>query len=268
VFFVILNEKIGKFMSCLAIFGVANERSLAWSCLRQTESLYEKIYLGVLDERTEKKVTRLLEENSSLFKKTQIVQCDVAEKVNIDQFFQRMPAQSLTGLIHAVAFTDRECLTKPFSEVTKEQFDQTLNVSCLSFIQIMQAAKLKFEKKASSVCLSYLGSERVIPNYNIMGVAKAALESATRYLSAEFGVHQVRVNTISAGPVKTLASSAIKDFKQMLVHTEQTSPLRRNITADEVGATTRFLLSTASSGITGTTIYVDAGTHVTIGLPS
>lgn len=245
------------------VVGVANKRSLAWSIAQALDRAGAKLALTYQNERLGENVRELA---ATLTTPPLLLECDVAEDAHIAAVGEAIEREfgGLNALVHGVAFAPREALNAPFVDTARDAFRTALDVSAYSLVALSRMASPLMEKRGggSIVTLTYLGSERVFPNYNVMGVAKAALEASVRYLASELGPKNIRVNAISAGPVKTLASSAVSGFSTLLqLHRERT-PLRRSVEAAEVGQTALFLLSPASSGITGDTIMVDVGFHV------
>ena len=243
------------------ILGVANKRSLAWGCARSLSKAGMRLAFTYATERLEKNVRDLAEELPGSI----CLPCDVTQPEAIDAAFEEIGKEfgGLDALVHAIAFAKREELQGNFFETTKEGYMLAHEVSAYSLTAVARRAlPLMKGREGSIVTLSYLGAKRVIPNYNVMGIAKAALEASVRYLAADLGPRGIRVNAISAGPVRTLSASAISGFNSMLDAIEERAPLKRNITADEVGDTCLFLSSELSRGITGSTIYVDAGYHI------
>ncbi len=245
----------------ILVTGIANNRSIAWGIAQQLKAAGAELGITYLPDekgRFESKVRELTEPlNPSLF-----LPLNVQESSQIEQVFNAISKQwgQLDGLIHCLAFAGKEELIGDYSATTAEGFSRALDISAYSLAPLCKFAKPLFSQGAGVVTLTYLGAERAIPNYNVMGVAKAALEASVRYLSAELGPEkQVRVNAISAGPIRTLASSAIGGILDMIHNVEEKAPLRRTVTQLEVGNTAAFLLSDLASGISGQTIYVDAG---------
>ena len=242
------------------VTGIANNRSIAWGIAQQLHAAGANLgvtYLPDAKGRGEAKVGKLVEPLSpSLF-----LPCDVQNQEQVDATFQTVKEKwgKLDILIHCLAFANREDLTGDFSNVSKDNFNLALDVSAYSLVQLSSAAKPLMTDGGSIVTLSYLGGERVVPNYNVMGIAKAALEMNVRYLAAEMGPQNIRVNGISAGPIRTLASSAVGKILDMIHHVEEVAPLRRTVSQTEVGNTAAFLCSDLSSGITGQILYVDSG---------
>lgn len=248
------------------VTGIANNRSIAWGIAQQLHQAGADIGVTYLPDekgRFEKKVREVVEPiTPSLF-----LPCDVQEEAQIDSTFEAV-AQTwgkLDILIHCLAFADKEGLGGDFSGISRAAFTKALEISTYSLIRLAQGAKPLLAEGGSILTLSYLGGVRVIPNYNLMGVAKAGLEMSVRYLAAEFGPSQVRVNAISAGPIRTLASSAVGGILEMIRHVEEVAPLRRTVTQEEVGKAAAFLCSDLASGITGQVLYVDAG-YETMGM--
>lgn len=245
------------------ITGIANNRSIAWGITQQLHQAGANLGVTFLPDdrgRFEKKVWELVEPlNPSIF-----VPCDVQNEEQIEATFEAIAQKwgKLDILIHCLAFADKEGLTGDFSSISKEAFTKALEISTFSLTRLAKSAKPLMTEGGSIVTLSYLGGVKVIPNYNLMGVAKAGLEMSVRYLAAELGPLNIRVNGISAGPIRTLASSAVGGILDMIRHFEEVAPLRRTVTQVEVGNTAAFLCSDLASGITGQIIYVDAGYEI------
>ncbi len=245
----------------ILVTGIANNRSIAWGIAQQLKTAGAELGITYLPDekgKFEGKVRELTKPlNPSLF-----LPLDVQSNSQMEEVFSVIKNKwgQLDGLVHCLAFAGRDELIGNYSETSSSGFNQALAISAYSLAPLCKYAKPLFTENASVVTLSYLGAERAIPNYNVMGVAKAALEASVRYLSAELGPYkQVRVNAISAGPIRTLASSAIGGILDMIHNVEEKAPLRRTVTQKEVGNSAAFLLSDLSSGISGQTIYVDAG---------
>lgn len=242
------------------VTGIANNRSIAWGIAQQLHQAGANLGITYLPDekgKFEKKVSELVEPlQPSLF-----LPCNVENEEQIQATFETVRDQwgKLDILIHCLAFANKEDLSGDFSKTSRSGFNKALEVSTYSLIQLSGAAKPLMTQGGSIVTLSYLGAVRAIPNYNIMGVAKAGLEASVRYLAAELGPQNIRVNGISAGPIRTLASSAVGGILDMIHHVEAIAPLRRTVTQLEVGNTAAFLCSDLSSGITGQILYVDAG---------
>ncbi len=245
------------------VTGIANNKSIAWGIAQQLHKAGANLGITYLPDekgRFEKKVAELVEPlNPSLF-----LPCDVQNEEQIKTTFDTIQEKwgKLDILIHCLAFASKEGLSGDFSSIPRSVFTQSLEISAYSLVQLCAAAKPLMTEGGSIVTLSYLGGVRVIPNYNLMGIAKAALEMNVRYLASELGPQNIRVNAISAGPIRTLASSAVGGILDMIHHVEKVAPLRRTVTQIEVGNTAAFLCSDLSSGITGQIIYVDAGYEI------
>jgi enoyl-[acyl-carrier protein] reductase I len=240
------------------VLGVANKRSIAWSCARALSNAGMRLALTYAGERMEKTVRRLAEELPGSL----VVPCDVTRPAEIDSAFETIGAEfgQLDSIVHAIAFARREELEGDFYNTSKEGYMLAHEVSAYSLTAIARRALPLMEGRAGSiVTLTYIGGERVVVNYNVMGIAKAALEASVRYLAHDLGPRGIRVNAISAGPIRTLSASGVSGFNQILDRIAGQAPLRRNVEADEVGDTCLFLCSDLSRGITGGTIYVDAG---------
>jgi len=242
------------------IMGVANERSLAWGIARAAASAGAELAFTYQGDALYKRVKPLAESIQSDL----VLPCDVTDPVSIDTTFDRLRERwgRLDFLVHAIAFSSKEELKGRYLDTTLENFLTTLHISCYSFTSLAQRAVPLMTDGGSLVTLTYYGAERWMPHYNVMGVAKAALEASVRYLAADLGGQRIRVNAISAGPVKTLAASGIGDFRYILKWNELNSPLRRNVTSDEVGSAGLYLLSDLSSGVTGEVHHVDCGYHI------
>ncbi|MEH2311888.1 MAG: enoyl-ACP reductase FabI [Nostoc sp.] len=245
------------------ITGIANNRSIAWGIAQQLHKAGANLGITYLpDERgkMEKKVAELVESlNPSLF-----LPCNVQNDQQIQSTFEAIRDQwgKLDILIHCLAFASKDDLSGDFSQTSRSGFNTALEISTYSLVQLSGAAKPLMTDGGSIVTLTYLGGVRAIPNYNVMGVAKAGLEISVRYLAAELGPQNIRVNAISAGPIRTLASSAVGGILDMIHHVEEVAPLRRTVTQLEVGNAAAFLCSDLSSGITGQVLYVDAGYEI------
>jgi enoyl-[acyl-carrier protein] reductase I len=243
------------------IVGVANKRSLSWGIAQAAANAGATIIL-TYQARFEEHVNELAE---SLTPKPQVLPLDVQNDAELDAVFNRIQQQhgGLDFLVHGVAFASRDDITNPFVQTSREGFKLALDISAYSLIALARGAKPLMQARGggSIVTLTYLGSDRVFVNYNVMGVAKAALESSVRYLAADLGAQNIRVNAISAGPVKTLAAAGIGGFSTILGIVRERAPLKRTIEQSEVGDAAVFLLSDASRGITGEVLMVDAGYH-------
>ncbi|RCJ22142.1 enoyl-ACP reductase [Nostoc sp. ATCC 43529] len=245
------------------VTGIANNRSIAWGIAQQLHKAGANLGITYLpDERgkMETKVAELVQPlNPSLF-----LPCNVQNDEQIQSTFETVREKwgKLDILIHCLAFANKEDLTGDFSQTSRSGFKTALEISTYSLVQLSGAAKPLMTEGGSIVTLTYLGGVRAVPNYNVMGVAKAGLEMSVRYLAAELGPQNIRVNAISAGPIRTLASSAVGGILDMIHHVEQVAPLRRTVTQLEVGNTAAFLCSDLSTGITGQVLYVDAGYEI------
>jgi len=243
------------------ILGVANKRSIAWACARSLATHGMRLAFTYMGERMEKTVRELASELEDPL----VLPCDVTQPEMIDAVFERIKEEFgyLDTVVHGVAFAKREELQGDFFHTSKEGYMIAHEVSAYSLTAVSRRALPLMEgRHGSIITLTYIGGERVVQNYNVMGIAKAALEASVRYLAADLGPRGIRVNAISAGPIRTLSASGVSGFKNILDRIAEHAPLRRNITADEVGDTCMFLASDLSRGITGSTVYVDAGYHI------
>jgi enoyl-[acyl-carrier protein] reductase I len=241
-----------------AIFGVANDRSIAWAISQALHAEGAELAFTFAGEILEKRVRPLAEGIGAKI----ILPCDVTKDDEIEKVFATLKHEwgGLDIMIHAIAFARKEDLANPFVQTSRHGFHLAMDVSAYSMVALARpAAALMEGRRGSMLTLTYMGSERVIPNYNVMGVAKAALEASVRYLAHDLGPKGIRVNAISAGPIRTLAASGIADFKEMLHHVSERAPLKRNIDAEEVGKTALFLCSDWGSAVTGEVLHVDAG---------
>ena len=242
------------------VMGVANNRSIAWGIAKAARDAGAELAFTFQGEALEKRVRPLAAELGAHV----VGQCDVTEGASIDAVFGEV--QRLWGkidfVVHCIAFSDKDELTGRYVDTSEANFNKSLNISCYSFTAVAQRAEKLMSDGGSLLTLSYYGAEKWMPHYNVMGVAKAALEASVRYLAADLGEKNIRVNAISAGPIKTLAASGIGDFRYILKWNEYNAPLRRTVTIEEVGETAAFLLSDMSKGMTGEILHVDAGYHV------
>ena len=243
------------------IMGVANERSIAWAISKACHDAGAKLAFTFQGEALEKRVRPLAK---SIGCEAMLYPCDVTDAASIDATFAAVEKEwgELDFLVHAIAFSDKAQLKGRYLDTTAENFALTMNVSCYSFTSVAQRAVPLMKNGGSLLTLTYYGAERVIPHYNVMGVAKAALEASVRYLAMDLGEQNIRVNAISAGPIKTLAFAGIGDSRYILKWNELNSPLKRNIEPREVGNAGLFLLSDLGTGVTGEVMHVDAGYHV------
>src|SRR5918994_4585844 len=242
------------------IMGVANSRSIAWGIAQAVVRHGAELALTYQGEALKKRVDPLAAEAGCKL----VIPCDVTDAGSIDQAFEEIGKSwgGLDFLVHAIAFSDKEQLSGRYLETTPDNFARTLAISSYSFTAVAQRAEKLMSNGGSLVTLTYYGAEKWVPHYNVMGVAKAALEASVRYLAADLGRANIRVNAISAGPIKTLAASGIADFRYILKWNEYNSPLRRTVSIDEVGETASYLVSDMSRGVTGEILHVDAGYHV------
>ncbi len=242
------------------IMGLANDRSLAWGIAQKLSEAGAELAFSYQGEALEKRVRPLAESLGSDF----LIDCDVADMTDLDKTFATLAARwpTIDFVVHAIGYTNKEALRGRYCDVDLETFLMTMNISVYSFTAVAQRAAAMMPNGGSMITLSYLGAERVIPHYNVMGVAKAALEASVKYLAVDFGSDNIRVNAISAGPIKTLAASGIEDFRLILKWNEFNSPLKRNTTIEDVGGAGLYLLSELSNGVTGETHHVDSGYHV------
>ena len=242
------------------VMGVANDRSLAWGIARSAAEHGAELAFTYQGEALAKRVGPLAESLGS----NVLLPCDVSDDVALDSVFSDIQNRwgGLDFVVHAIAFSDKEELKGRYVDTSAENFSQTMQISCYSFTAICRRAASLMKNGGSLLTLSYYGAERVIPHYNVMGVAKAALEASVRYIAADLGGEGIRVNAISAGPIKTLAASGVGDFRYILKWNELNSPLQRNVTIEDVGGAALYLLSDLSSGVTGEIHHVDAGYHV------
>jgi enoyl-[acyl-carrier protein] reductase I len=242
------------------VLGVANNRSIAWGIAKAAAAAGAELAFTYQGEALEKRVRPLAQELNAEV----IGQCDVTDVASMDFVFAEIARiwGRLDFVVHCVAFSDRDQLTGRYVDTTADNFVNSMLISCYSFTAIAQRAEKLMVNGGSMLTLTYYGAEKWMPHYNVMGVAKAALEASVRYLSADLGEKNIRVNAISAGPIKTLAASGIGDFRYILKWNEYNAPLRRSVTIEEVGESAAFLLSDMARGITGEIMHVDAGYHV------
>jgi len=245
------------------VMGVANERSIAWGIAKQLHAQGARLGFTYQGDAMLRRVRPLARKVDA-----EILQpCDVGDDESLDTAFEAVREQwgSIDFLVHAVAYADREELKDDYVHTSREGFLRSLDISCYSFTAAAQRAVPMMNPGGSLLTLTYYGAERVMPHYNVMGVAKAALESSVRYLAQDLGDANIRVNAVSAGPIRTLAASGIGDFRYILKWNELNSPLRRNVTQDQVGNSAVYLLSDLASGVTGEVMHVDSGYH-TVGM--
>jgi enoyl-[acyl-carrier protein] reductase I len=242
------------------VFGVANNRSIAWGITKAVADQGAEVALTYQGEALKKRVEPLAQEVGSKL----VLPCDVTDEPSVDAVFKAIAGAwgSLDFLVHAVAFSDKEELDGRYVDTSKDNFTQTLLISCYSFTALARKAEALMPNGGSLLTLTYYGAEKVMPHYNVMGVAKAALEASVRYLAADLGKGNIRVNAVSAGPIRTLAASGIADFRYILKWNEYNSPLRRTVSIEDVGAGALYLLSDLGRGVTGEILHIDAGYHV------
>jgi enoyl-[acyl-carrier protein] reductase I len=242
------------------VMGVANDRSLAWGIAKALSDAGAELAFTYQGEALSKRVRPLAESLGSDF----LVEADVTSEASLDAVFAAVGERwgRLDFLVHAIAFSDRNELTGKYLQTSRENFLRTLDISCFSFTDVCRRAVPLMTEGGSLLTLTYAGAERVVPHYNVMGVAKAALEASVRYLAVDLGGENIRVNAISAGPIKTLAAYGIGDFHYILKWNQLNSPLQRNVTIEDVGGAGLYLLSDLSSGVTGEVHHVDCGYHV------
>ena len=242
------------------IMGVANERSIAWGIAKATANQGAELAFTYQGEALEKRVRPLAQSIGSDI----LEPCDVTDAASVQALFETLGKKwgKLDFAVHAIAFSDKDQLKGRYVDTTRDNFVRTMDISCYSFTEMCRFAAPLMKDGGSLLTLTYYGAERVMPHYNVMGVAKAALEASVRYLAADLGKQGVRVNAISAGPIKTLAASGIGDFRHILKWNELNSPLRRNVTTEEVGGSALYLLSDLGSAVTGEVHHVDSGYNV------
>ena len=245
------------------IMGVANKRSIAWGIAKACSDAGAELALTYQGEALKKRVEPLADELNAIL----AGDCDVTDSASIDAAFSEIEKKwgKLDFLVHAIAFSDKDELTGRYVDTSAENFSKTMDISVYSFTSVAQRAEKLMSDGGSMITLTYYGAEKVMPHYNVMGVAKAALETSVKYLAVDLGGQNIRVNAISAGPIKTLAASGIGDFRYILKWNEYNSPLKRTVTIEEVGDSALYLLSDLSRGVTGEVHHVDSGYH-TVGM--
>tara|TARA_B100000963_G_scaffold341050_1_gene340342 strand:- start:695 stop:1507 length:813 start_codon:yes stop_codon:yes gene_type:complete len=247
------------------ILGIANDKSIAWGIAKSLSDYGADLGFSYVNDSIKKRVEPLAQQcNSNI-----VLKCDVTSDSSIEEFFNALSKtwDSFDFLVHSIAFSDKNQLKGEYVNTSRENFINTLDVSCYSFTALCQRAQKYMKSGGQILTLSYLGAERVMPHYNVMGIAKSALETSVKYIAVDLGKKNIRVNAISAGPIKTLAASGISDFRYILKWNEYNSPLGRVTSIDEVGKNSIYLLSDLSSGVTGEVIHVDCGYHV-VGMKS
>lgn len=242
------------------IMGLANDKSIAWGIAKALHDAGAELALSYMGDAFKKRAEPLAESLGV----TQLIDCDASDPASLDALFSQLENAwgKLDFVVHAIAYSDKEELRNRYVDTSPENFRMTMDVSVYSFTAVAQRAEKLMSEGGSMVTLTYYGAEQVMPHYNVMGVAKAALEASVKYLAEDLGKQNIRVNAISAGPIKTLAASGIGDFRYILKWNELNSPLRRNVTQEEVGKSALYLLSDLGTGTTGEVLHVDCGYHV------
>ena len=242
------------------IMGLANDKSIAWGIAKACAEHGAELAFSYMGDAFKKRVVPLADQLGV----TQLIDCDVSDPESIDAAFAQIEQEwgELDFIVHAIGFSDKNELRGRYVDTSPENFRMTMDISVYSFTAVAQRAEKLMKEGGSMLTLTYYGAEQVMPHYNVMGVAKAALEASVKYLAEDLGKDGIRVNAISAGPIKTLAASGIGDFRYILKWNEYNSPLRRTVTIDDVGNSAVYLLSDLSSGVTGENLHVDSGYHV------
>jgi enoyl-[acyl-carrier protein] reductase I len=242
------------------VMGVANDRSIAWAIARTVHAHGGQVALTYQGEALRKRVAPLAQSIGCEL----VLSCDVGDDASLDAVFETVGEKwgRIDFVVHAIAYSDKEQLKGRYVETTAENFSTTMLISCYSFTAVCRRAQRLMSAGGSLLTLTYMGAERVMPHYNVMGVAKAALEASVRYLAEDLGRQKIRVNALSAGPIKTLAASGIGDFRYILKWNQHNAPLRRNVTLEEVGGSGVYLLSDLATGVTGETHHVDCGYNI------
>jgi enoyl-[acyl-carrier protein] reductase I len=242
------------------IMGLANDKSIAWGIAKALHGAGAELAFSYQGEALKKRVDPLAGQLGSNL----VLPCDVSDEASIDALFAELKDHwgELDFLVHAIGFSDKNELRGRYVDTSRGNFAMSMDISVYSFTAVMQRAEKMMKPGSSAVTLTYYGAEKVMPHYNVMGVAKAALEASVQYLAEDLGKDGIRVNAISAGPIKTLAASGIGDFRYIMKWNEYNSPLRRNVTIDDVGGSALYLLSALGAGVTGECLHVDAGYHV------
>ncbi|MCX8953795.1 enoyl-ACP reductase FabI [Ruegeria sp. NA] len=242
------------------IMGLANDKSIAWGIARALSEAGAELAFSYQGDALKKRVDPLAAQLGSEI----VLPCDVSDEASIDGLFSALEEKwgKLDFIVHAIGFSDKNELRGRYVDTSRANFTLTMDVSVYSFTAVMQRAEKMMSEGGSAITLTYYGAEQVMPHYNVMGVAKAALEASVKYLAEDLGKDGIRVNAISAGPIKTLAASGIGDFRYIMKWNEYNSPLRRNVTIDDVGKSALYLLSDLSSGVTGENLHVDSGYHI------
>ena len=242
------------------IMGLANDKSLAWGIAQKLAEAGAELAFSYQGDALEKRVRPLAASLGSDF----LIDCDVSDMAALDRAFERLAARwpTIDFVVHAIGFSDKNELRGRYYDTSLDNFLMTMNISAYSLVAVTKRAHVMMPEGGSILTLSYYGAEKVVPHYNVMGVAKAALETSVKYLANDLGPDKIRVNAISAGPIRTLAASGIGDFRYILKWNELNSPLRRNVTIEDVGGAALYMLSDLSSGVTGEVHHVDAGYHL------
>ncbi|MEM7320423.1 MAG: enoyl-ACP reductase FabI [Pseudomonadota bacterium] len=242
------------------IMGLANDKSIAWGIAKALYEAGAELAFSYQGDALKKRVDPLAAQLGSEI----VLPCDVGDEGSIDGLFDALQDKwgTLDFVVHAIGFSDKNELRGRYVDTSRDNFQLTMDISVYSFTAVMQRAEKMMTEGGSAVTLTYYGAEQVMPHYNVMGVAKAALEASVKYLAEDLGKDGIRVNAISAGPIKTLAASGIGDFRYIMKWNEYNSPLRRNVTTDDVGKSALYLLSDLGSGVTGENLHVDAGYHI------
>ncbi|WP_019376969.1 enoyl-ACP reductase FabI [Virgibacillus halodenitrificans] len=246
----------------IVVMGVASERSIAWGITKSLHNAGANLIFTYRQERSYQKLTKLLEKHD--IQAELVVSCDVASDESVQQAFKEINEKIgvIHGVIHSVAFAKREELKGEYADTSRDGFLLAQEISAYSLVSITKAAKELMTEGGSIVTQTYLGAERVIQNYNVMGVAKASLEASVRYLAEDMGKYNIRVNAVSAGPIRTLSAKGVSGFNEKMSIIEEKAPLRRNVDQDQVGDATLFFMSELSRGITGEVLHVDSGYHI------
>jgi len=241
------------------IMGLANDKSIAWGIAKALSGAGAELAFSYMGEALKKRVMPLAEQLGSEI----VLPCDVGDEASIDALFEALKEQwgQLDFIVHAIGFSDKNELRGRYVDTSRANFTLSMDISVYSFTAVMQRAEKMMGEGGAALTLTYYGAEKVMPHYNVMGIAKAALEASVRYLAEDLGKDGIRVNAISAGPIKTLAASGIGDFRYIMKWNEYNSPLRRNVTIEDVGNSALYLLSDLSAGVTGEILHVDAGYH-------
>ncbi len=242
------------------IMGLANDKSIAWGIARALSDAGADLAFSYQGDALKKRVDPLAAQLGSEI----VLPCDVGDEASVDALFTSLEEKwgKLDFIVHAIGFSDKNELRGRYVDTSRANFKLTMDISVYSFTAVMQRAEKMMSDGGSAITLTYYGAEQVMPHYNVMGVAKAALEASVKYLAEDLGKDGIRVNSISAGPIKTLAASGIGDFRYIMKWNEYNSPLRRNVTIDDVGKSALYLLSDLSSGVTGENLHVDSGYHI------